>query len=360
MAWRSRRSGHRAEQVLAGATLATVTGDHGSRAAGVSAVRAVLARAELERQIGNIAIVALDNVPLAEELGAALGVDRPVVTVRIEAVRVEEVDAAIAVVSASMPPQAVVDALGKLDSVLLGVVLAADPDAPAPVQLADEQREPAETGDAALQALADLERAAGGRSPAPVERPVPADDELSRRLAELTHREVALRKVTEVVERQRTQLEEREQALDRAEARQAESAPAVDAAALQALVDRAELAERRAGQAEQKVRGLSDRVAELEELISAQRDAITEQPEVIRPMKLEDLPPLMSEAKVPVDDGWYTLERLEQLIRAAQLTNEPQAEEWAYYLPLLREHADTAGRLPVEFHALIDSVFDGA
>jgi hypothetical protein len=40
------------------------------------------------------------------------------------------------------------------------------------------------------------------------------DDVLAQRLAELTHREVALRRITEVVEKQRTVLEERERALE--------------------------------------------------------------------------------------------------------------------------------------------------
>ena len=369
MAWRSKRSGHRAEQMLAGATVATVSSDEGSHAAGVSAVRAVLARAELEREIGSVAIVALDNMSLAEELGAALGVDRSVDVVRIEAVRLDEVDAAIAVVSATMPAQAVVDALGKLDSILLGVVRASDPGGQSTVQPANREKDPAESDDAASEALADLERAAGTPSPASVDRPASGDDELSRRLAELTHREVALRKITEAVERQRTQLEERERALDRADS------------SLEALVERAELAEgraeraeqladraeqratdahRRSEEAEEKVRELTERVAELEALVAAQRREIVEQLDVIRPIELEQLAPLMPEAEAPVDDGRYTLQRLEQLIRDAQLTNEPHAEEWTYYLRLLREHADAVGRLPIEFHALIDSVFGGA
>src|SRR5258705_11642814 len=53
---------------------------------------------------------------------------------------------------------------------------------------------------------------------APEEAPAPTgdDDVLAQRLAELTHREVALRRITEVVEKQRTRLEERERALESA------------------------------------------------------------------------------------------------------------------------------------------------
>ncbi len=51
------------------------------------------------------------------------------------------------------------------------------------------------------------------------------------------------------------------------------------------------------------------------------------------------------------------LHRLEQVVREAQLREDPAAEEWAFYLPLLREHADSTGRLPRSSHSLIDSVF---
>jgi hypothetical protein len=42
-----------------------------------------------------------------------------------------------------------------------------------------------------------------------------AEEELAQRLAGLTHREAALRRITEVVEKQRTELEERERALEK-------------------------------------------------------------------------------------------------------------------------------------------------
>ena len=41
----------------------------------------------------------------------------------------------------------------------------------------------------------------------------------------------------------------------------------------------------------------------------------------------------------------------------AQLRGDLQAEEWAMYLPLLREHADLDGRLPAQFAPLVDSIF---
>jgi hypothetical protein len=56
-------------------------------------------------------------------------------------------------------------------------------------------------------------------------------------------------------------------------------------------------------------------------------------------------------------ESTYTLQRLERLVHDAQLRGDPQAEEWAYYLPLLREHAEPDGRLPAQFAPLVDSIF---
>jgi len=89
----------------------------------------------------------------------------------------------------------------------------------------------------------------------PEEPPAPMaeDDVLAQRVAELTHREVALRRVTEVVEKQRTRLEERERALE-------SSASAAAAAGEERLAE----AIRRAEQSEQRVRELEQHVSELE------------------------------------------------------------------------------------------------
>jgi hypothetical protein len=97
----------------------------------------------------------------------------------------------------------------------------------------------------------------------PEEAPAPTaeDDALAQRLAELTHREVALRRITGAVEKQRTRLEEREQALERTT-----SAAAV--AGEQRLAEatrRAEESDRRAEESEERVRELEQRVSELEE-----------------------------------------------------------------------------------------------
>jgi DNA repair exonuclease SbcCD ATPase subunit len=168
------------------------------------------------------------------------------------------------------------------------------------------------------------------------------DDALAERLAELTHREVALRRITDVVEKQRTRLEERERAL-------ATSTSAAVADAEQRLADvtgRAEQAEQRARELEQRVQELEHHVSKLEARPEAQAPAPAV--EAATPARAVD-----PEAA----DAPYTLQRLERFVRDAQLRGDPQAEEWAYYLPLLREHAEPDGRLPAQFASLVDSIF---
>jgi hypothetical protein len=380
MSWRSKRGGGKAEQALEAATIARVTREDGSREAGESAVRGVLARAELERPIETVVIVALDDSPLAEELGSALRADREIVVSRVEGVELDQADAAFAVVSASMPARTVVDALDRLDSILLGVVLADDTAVPESTvepqrafdaELAEHagptepppDEEPGETA-AALDALAELERATGqsglppvvlGPSPV-IERPAEtaaSADELASRLARLTHREAALRRVTEAVEQQRARLAEQERALERRERalEERESAPPEDDERLEEAVRRAEDAERR-------VRELEERVADL----ATRLESATTRP-AVSPTSAPPSPGAAHEAAPPPvtepsnGDDTYHLRRLEHLVRDAELRGDPSAEEWAYYLPLLREHADAEGHLPREFHTLVDSVF---
>jgi Rad3-related DNA helicase len=168
------------------------------------------------------------------------------------------------------------------------------------------------------------------------------DDALAARLSELTHREVALRRITQVVEQQRTRLEERERAL-------ASSASAAVADSEHRLGEAVERAER----AELRVRELERRVAELE----ARPEPQPPEAAVEAPVAAAD-PPLRA---IPVDpdaaEAPYTLQRLERLAHDAQLRGDSQAEEMAAYLPLLREHAEPDGRLPVQFASLVDSIF---
>jgi chromosome segregation ATPase len=169
------------------------------------------------------------------------------------------------------------------------------------------------------------------------------DDPLAERLAELTHREVALRRITDAVEKQRTRLEERERALER-------TASAAAAAGEQRLAE----AIRRAEGSEQRVRDLEQRVGELEQHVSE----LEARPEPQQAPAVAIDAPLAARAVDPdAAEATYTLQRLERLVHDAQLRGDPQAEEWAYYLPLLREHAEPDGRLPAQFASLVDSIF---
>ncbi|SRR5260221_216702 len=176
--------------------------------------------------------------------------------------------------------------------------------------------------------------------PAPEEAPAPTSPDEA--LAQLTHREVALRRITEVVEQQRTQLEERERAL-------ASSASAAAAAGEERLAE----AIRRAEQSEQHVRELEQHVSELEA-----RPVTHAEPAAV--VAASEEPPAPPTRPLVLDlDGepTYTLQRLERLVQEAESRGDPQAEEWAYYLPLLREQAEPDGRLPAQFASLVDSIF---
>jgi hypothetical protein len=177
------------------------------------------------------------------------------------------------------------------------------------------------------------------------ETPAPAaeDDVLAERLAELTHREAALRRITEAVEKQRTRREERERALERAES-----------AALAAGEERLTEAILRAERSEHRVRELEQRVSDLEARPEPEAPPPAPAPPAADPYGPAPHAPALD----PVgNEPTYTLQRLERLVHDAQLRGDPRAEEWAYYLPLLREHAEPDGRLPAQFAALVDSIF---
>jgi phage shock protein A len=208
----------------------------------------------------------------------------------------------------------------------------------------------------------------------PEEAPEPTagDELLAQRLEELTHREVALRRITEVVERQRTRLEERERALQ-----SSASTAAADAdKRLAKAVRRAEHAEGRVGELERQVVSLEQQVGSLEQQVGSLAEQVAELEEQVAELEARPEPtppdPEVETAIEPapevvpaprtlepggVGEATYTLQRLERLVHEAQLRGDPQAEEWAYYLPLLREHAEPDGRLPAQFAALVDSIF---
>jgi hypothetical protein len=182
----------------------------------------------------------------------------------------------------------------------------------------------------------------------PEEAPAPTadDDVLAQRVAELTHREVALRRITEVVEKQRTRLDERERALE-------SSASAAAVAGEERLAE----AIRRAEQSEQRVRELEQHVSELDARPLPQPEPQPREVAIEASTPAAE-PPLRARAVDPdATEAAYTLQRLERLVHDAQLRGDPQAEEWAYYLPLLREHAEPDGRLPAQFASLVDSIF---
>jgi hypothetical protein len=178
----------------------------------------------------------------------------------------------------------------------------------------------------------------------PEEAPAPTDDDaaLVEKLAELTHREVALRRITDVVEKQRTSLEERELALER-------STSAAAAAGEERLAE----AIQRAEQSEQRVRELEQHVSELEARPAPQAEPAAPVEAIEEPLG----PPLRPRVLDLDGEPTYTLQRLERLVHEAELRGDPQAEEWAYYLPLLREQAEPDGRLPAQFASLVDSIF---
>ncbi len=199
--------------------------------------------------------------------------------------------------------------------------------------------------------------------PDPAPDPAEVDDAVAKRLAELTHREVALRKITEAVEKQRTRLEERERAVERS----AEAVAVGEAERIKEATRRADQAERAAEQAERRAKQAERRVRELEQRL-ATAEARPKTPPPAVPIEQERVASPTAPAEEPAPapapaleaettEGTYTLQRLERLVEEGRLRGDPAAEEWAYYLPLLREHAEPDGRLPAQFASLVDTVF---
>jgi hypothetical protein len=191
----------------------------------------------------------------------------------------------------------------------------------------------------------------GEAVPEEAPEPTAVDDALAERLGELTHREVALRRITEVVEKQRTSLEDRERKLQDS----ASTAVAAAEKRLAVAIRRAEQAEVRVHALELKVAELQRNLAELEARPEPQpREVMVEPP----PEPAPTVPVPQARAVDPdATEAPYTLQRLERLVHDAQLRGDPQAEEMATYLPLLREHAEPDGRLPAQFASLVDSIF---
>ena len=62
--------------------------------------------------------------------------------------------------------------------------------------------------------------------------------------------------------------------------------------------------------------------------------------------------------RIPRPPGGWTIQRLEQLIRDRGAEFPDRQEEWQSYLFYLREFADVSGRLPRNFDALLEEVFE--
>lgn len=338
MSWLARgpRRTSRVDQMVASATLARVAG--AEHAAAV--VRAALARTELERPVRRVALATIGDVELAERVAASL--DRAHVEVA-PAARLDPgaFDAVVAFAGAGVPGTDVVEALRPLESSLLGLVVVGTGAEEAPSRPDD--------GPDPLAALAELERAAGAvaavrprpPTPAPVQAPAPVpgpaeppdtrDPEAERRLEE---REREL-------ERGFAELAHRKAALNRIAAALQGASPVSS----QSADDRLAQATARAEEAEARVRRLEARLAELEAVPVA-----AAQPE---PAQVAERAPALGARGV-------TVEQLERLTEAARAEGRAEAEEWGYYVSVLREHADARGELPPQFDALIESVFGPA
>lgn len=368
MPWRSKRTrGDREAALFAGAVVARV--DSSER--GADAVRRVLARVELERPVRRLALAALGDPGHAQAVAAALH-DREVVVGPVDSLSLEGLDAVIAVVSEEAANGAAVGALARVEELLLGVVVVTGPSAPV-------GERPDGGPNEALAALEELERATGGPAAAPVERTAAPDSsreqELERRLTELTHREAALRKVTAVVERQRAELareprtdtaelEAANERADRAEERvrqledeleRAEKLTTESQAALHEAIARAERAEARVAELENEAAASAGRADEAEER-AADLQAELEREQREHEPRIEAPAPLPERSPSPFQRR-HTVAALEELVHEGREQGLPEAEEWSFYLPLLKQHAAPDGTLPPQFDSLVENVF---
>ena len=191
------------------------------------------------------------------------------------------------------------------------------------------------------------------------------DDELERRLAELTRQEAAFRRVVADVEAGRPVDGVPEEELAAAKTRADEAEVRAEAAARRAdeAVARAERAETQIGKVEAQADVERIRVAENEARAQAAearvRELETQVEELARlpePVEVPE-PPVADTIEAEEDEPGSIMTLIEQAIADAHARGAPEAEEWAFYLPLLREHARPDGSLPPEFGELVESVF---
>ena len=62
--------------------------------------------------------------------------------------------------------------------------------------------------------------------------------------------------------------------------------------------------------------------------------------------------------RLPQQPGAWTIQQLEGLMRDRRDRFPDRYDEWQSYLFYLRDFADVSGRLPQQFDALVDEVFE--
>jgi hypothetical protein len=160
---------------------------------------------------------------------------------------------------------------------------------------------------------------------------------LQERVTQVTHRERALAQRAGQLAAREKDLERREEELAVASSRPSPAEHAVMPQQQEQLAKRERELDRRAAD-------LAAREVELE----AQAAPPEREPEPI---------PEPVVANLPVGVGTWTLQELEERVRARSARYPQKVEEWETYLFLLREHADIDGTLPRSFDRLIGDVF---
>jgi len=326
--WRSQKDdpAARAEKELEARTIGRV----GSARDGAAAVLGALALFELDRPATRLAIADVGEGAVAEDVQRALAGERETIFGQAATLPLDGVDAVVAVAPASLPAQDVLGRVERFGDALVGV-LVVDSEA---------------TATAATPAAA----------PAPPAHPAAQSGELERKLAEVAARESALRRMMDAVQKHHG----------------GAVVAGVDPEEHAAVQLRAERAEARVGELEARVGQLEARLAEA---LSAPASAAPipapapAAPAPVPPAAAPAPPPPPQPRPVappppppppPVVRGRPTLGQLEALVEDAYRRGAPEAEEWAVYVPLLRDHASADGTLPEQFDALIAQVFGSA
>lgn len=219
--------------------------------------------------------------------------------------------------------------------------------------------------------------------PVPAAPQPPAEDH-SARLQEIEAREAALKRIADVVERRRAEIDvtvrEAEERTEAAEVRARElqeqlavaSAGAARVADLEAEVAqlRAELEAARSAPppvpaaapvAQPARRGLFGRRARAGE----EPPPAVEPPVLLPPPAHAAEPepepePAPASPPPPAFEGRPTLPQLEHVAAEAERGGRPEAEEWLVYVALLREHAWMDGTIPSQFDDILRDVFGAA